>query len=311
MRKSILIILGLTLGAFALAYSLLHSYLQPAYMVVARYDLAAGTRLNADLLQLRELPEAALPRDALRSLEQAEGQVLSVARTAGDPITAYLVGDAEASAGLPALLAPEHVALGVQVDQATGLIGTLRPGQSVTVIAILDPQVLSLSIGLSASSLPQPAAQLPLLSEGTAVAEAPEGEADALATATPTPSPEAPLSPLAHLSLSGLKVLVVPQAFRYEELPPQGAGEALLGGAAFASGGQQEGVILLQAPLAPIQVTEDLAVSPAVLLALLNEVATIHLALEPAAGLPVDLHSDLPAIALGQLFEALRRPAGE
>jgi hypothetical protein len=153
--------------------------------------------------------------------------------------------------------------------------------------------------------------QAPLLPEGSATVEAGEIADEALATATATPSPEAPLSPLAHLSLSGLKVLVVPQAFRYEELPPQGAGEALLGGAAFASGGQQEGVILLQAPLAPIQVTEDLAVSPAVLLALLNEVATIHLALEPAAGLPVDLHSDLPAIALAQLFEALRRPAGE
>jgi hypothetical protein len=304
MRKSILIILGLTLGAFALAYSLLHSYLQPAYMVVARYDLAAGTRLSADLVQLRELPEAALPRDALRSLEQAEGRVLSVARAAGDAITTYLVGEAEASAGLPALLEPGYVALGVQVDQATGLIGTLRPGQTVTVIAILDPQVLSLSLGLSAN-LPQPAAQLPLLSEGTAVPEAPEGEADAPATATPSPTPQAPLSPLAHLSLTGLKVLVVPQDFRYEELPPQAAGEALLSSGRFGAGNQEEGVILLQAPLAAIRVGEDLAVSPAVLLALLNEVATIHLALEPADGLPVALHSDLPAVALAQLFEAV------
>ena len=102
-------------------------------------DLTAGTRLTADLLEVRTLPGSAIPDGAYTTLAEAEGKVLTTARVAGDPITAYVAGESTASSGIPAQLAENTVAISIKVDQATGLAGVLRPGQTVTVIAIIDP----------------------------------------------------------------------------------------------------------------------------------------------------------------------------
>ena len=97
-----------------------------------------------------------------------------------------------------------------------------------------------------------------------------------------------PLSPVASITIKGLRVLVVPQSFRYEELPKT-SGEAELFASARTSQAAQSGsVILLEVPLAPVQIAPGLSVSPAELLALLNKVATIHLVLEPSDGLTIE-----------------------
>ncbi len=147
MKKSLLIILGLAVLAGGLTISLLTFYVQPTTVVVAGYDLAAGTRLTADLLKESRVPKGAVPEGAFTSLEQAVGLVLTADRVSGDAITAYVAGDSTATAGIPAQLSPDHVAIAVDVDQATGLAGIVRAGQRVTVIAILDPQAIQRELG--------------------------------------------------------------------------------------------------------------------------------------------------------------------
>ena len=67
---------------------------------------------------------------------------------------------------------------------------------------------------------------------------------------------------------------------------------------------QQSSVVLLEAPVTPVEVAPGLLASPAELLALLNQTAVIHLALEPANGLTIRVDS-VPAVDLAQLYQSL------
>ncbi|MBM3151908.1 MAG: Flp pilus assembly protein CpaB [Chloroflexi bacterium] len=289
-NKAYLIIGALALVAFGLTYALLSGVVAPKPVVVARVDLAAGTRLTADLLELRTLPADAIPDGAYTTIAEAEDKVLTTARVAGDPITAYVAGESGAASGIPAQLAPDCVAISIKVDQATGLAGVLRPGQTVTVIAILDPSAIPQD---SLQSISAPALELPTTPvPGTTPTPIP-----------PTPTPEPPLSPAARIVITGLRVLVVPQSFRYEESVTLDGSDPFLP-ARTTTNLQQASVILLEAPVTPVEVAPGLLVSPAELLALLNQTAVIHLALEPAGGLTIRVEA-VPAVDLAELYEGI------
>jgi Flp pilus assembly protein CpaB len=289
-RKSTFVIAGLALLAFILTYALLAGVVAPRPVVVARVDLAAGTRLTADVLEVRSLPANAIPQGAYAALEEAEGKVLTTARVAGDPITPYVAGESAAS-GIPAQLAPNTVAISIKVDQATGLAGVLRPGQYVTVIAIVDPANIQQNALQSISS---PALEAPAASSSGASTPTP---------LPPTPTPQPPVSPAARIVITGLKVLVVPQSFRYEEALTTSGSDPFLTARTTVSG-QQNSVVLLEAPVTPLEIAPGLVASPAELLALLNQTAVIHLALEPADGLTIRVEA-VPAVDLAQLYQSI------
>jgi Flp pilus assembly protein CpaB len=290
MKRSYLVVAGLALLAFILTFALLSGAVVPKPVVVARMDLTAGTRLTADLLEVRTLPGSALPKGAYTTLAQAEGKVLTTARVAGDPITAYVAGESSAASGIPAQLAPNTVAISIKVDQATGLAGVLRPGQTVTIIAIVDPSKIQQNALQSMTSPIQEAPAAP--SSGATPAPLP-----------PTPIPQPPVSPAARIVITGLKVLVVPQSFRYEEIPGTGSSNSFLPASSTVSM-QQQSVILLEAPVTPVEIAPGLMASPAELLALLNQTAVIHLALEPANGLTIRVDA-VPSIDLAQLYQSI------
>ena len=102
MKRSYLVVGALALGAFILTYALLAGVVQPSPVVVAKVDLSAGTLLDAGSLEVRTLPADAIPQGAYTKLDQAVGKVLTTARVAGDPITAYVAGESAASSGIPA-----------------------------------------------------------------------------------------------------------------------------------------------------------------------------------------------------------------
>ena len=290
-RKSYLIIAVLALLAFILTYALLFGVIAPKPVVEAKVDLSAGTRLTADVLVVHSLPANAFPNGAYTTLAEAEGKVLTTARVAGDPITAYVAGESAVSSGIPAQLAPNTVAISIKVDQATGLAGVLRPGQTVAVIAIVDPSNIQRN---SLQSITSP------------ILEAPSAAPSSGVTPTvqlPTPTPQPPVSPAARIVITGLKVMVVPQSFQYVETAGSGSSSSLL--PAYSSASQQQNsVILLEAPVTPAEVAPGLVASPAELLALLNQTAVIHLALEPAGGLTIRVEA-VPAVDLAELYQAI------
>ena len=262
-RKNLLIIVGGALAVGLLVLGSLRAATSTAPTVVAARSIAAGTRLTAADLTTQPINTSSRLTGALSKPEDAIGQVSLIARAPGDQLTAALVSD-QAGVGLPAQLEPGTVAIGIHVSQSSGLGGAIREGDRVTAIAIVDPQnlgTLNLSSALSVPETPAP-------------------------DATPQPTPK-PQTSAARLTVTGLKVLLVPQSFRYEEVPQDKTGD--LSPVRSTVGSQQNSVILLQVPLAPIEVAPGYSLSPAELLALLDEKAAIHLALEPRDGSPAEI----------------------
>ncbi len=294
--RSIFLLLTLAFLAVLVTFFVLRSTVRPTLVVVARQDLSAGTLLTADLLEVKTIPRGGVPAGSFTTIADLTGKTLAVERVAGDPITSYVVGDESSASGIPAMLEPGTVAIAVKVDQATGLAGVLRPGQKVTVIGIIDPSVIKQG-QLGYYSAPAP--------DLAATASAETGGVGPTPTPAPTATTQPPISPAARVTITGLKVLVVPQSFRYQEVT---SSESDTGSSPFlpartTSQAQNSNVVLLQASIKPVEVAPGVFSSPAEVLALLNDTATIHLVLEPSSGVTGDVNSE--GVDLAKLYEAL------
>ena len=286
------IILAIVIGILVIV--LLNGVLQPVKVVVAKVPIAPGTPLTADLLELRTIPIQAKPGDAFSSVADLQDKVVAVGRAAGDYITASTLGNS-AEAGLPASLAPDHLAVAVKVDLASGMAGLLREGQKVTLIGMLSPDVLQ---NIPASMTLNPdllATQIP--------AQTPAEQATP--TATPTTAPKT--APLARIAISGVKVLMVPQSFRYEELPSTATQDQLFASARTVSAAQDGSVIVLDVPSAPVELVAGMKVNPATLIVALSKYGSLYLTLEPAGGFQ---EQNILTLNLADLYDALNNDRG-
>ena len=284
------IVLAVVIGLLVIA--LLNGVIRPTQIVVAKVPIAPGTLLTDQLVELRTIPMGARPVDAFSKVEDVAGKILAVGRAPGDWIVSSVLGDI-AGAGIPAELPEGHVALAIHVNLASGVAGLLRPGQTVTVIGMLSPDIIKASTS-SLFTAPIPEFTSPLLSTTPVVS----------ATPTPTLTPEPPVSPLARLVISGLRVLMVPQSFRYEEIPAGASQEELFSAARTSASAQEGSVIVLDVPTGLVEVTPGFWVDPATLLAALDQYGIIHLALEPASGLELDV-VDVITLNLGELYNEM------
>ena len=281
------IVLAVVIGLLVIA--LLNGVIRPTQVVVAKVAIAPGTVLTDQLVELHTIPMGAKPADATSKIEDVTGKILAVGRAPGDLIVTSVLGEI-ASAGIPAELPEGHVALAIHVDLASGVAGLLRPGQTVTVIGMISPDILKAS---TTSVFTAPIAEFtsPIVSLTPGVT----------ATPTPTPTPAPPASPLARLAITGVRVLLVPQSFRYEEVPAGASEEELFSSARTSMSAQEGSVIVLDVPTGLIEVTPGFNVDPATLLAALDQYGIIHLALEPTSGLTLDV-ADVITLNLGELY---------
>jgi len=284
------IVLAVVIGLLVIA--LLNGVIRPTQVVVAKVAIAPGTVLTDQLVELRTIPMGAKPADATSKIEDVTGKILAVGRAPGDLIVTSVLGEI-ASAGIPAELPEGHVALAIHVDLASGVAGLLRPGQTVTVIGMISPDILKAS---TTSVFAAPIAEFttPIVSLTPGVS----------ATPTPTPTPAPPASPLARLAITGVRVLLVPQSFRYEEVPAGASEEELFSSARTSMSAQEGSVIVLDVPTGLIEVTPGFKVDPATLLAALDQYGIIHLALEPTSGLALDV-ADVITLNLGELYNEM------
>ena len=284
------IVLAVVIGLPVIA--LLNGVIRPTQVVVAKVAIAPGTLLTDQLVELRTIPMGAKPADAIAKIEEVNGKMLAVGRAPGDLIVTSVLGEI-AGAGIPAELPEGHVALAIHVNLASGVAGLLRPGQTVTVIGMISPDILKTS---NASVFTAPISEFtsPIVSLTPGVA----------ATPTPTPTPAPPSSPLARLVITGVRVLMVPQSFRYEEIPAGASEEELFSSARTSVSAQEGSVIVLDVPTGLVEVTPGFKVDPATLLAALDQYGIIHLALEPTSGLELDV-SDVITLNLGELYNEM------
>ena len=140
-RNNLLFIIGGALLVFVLVLVSLRAATSTAATVLAARPIAAGTRLSADDLSVQPINTNSRLTSALGKPEDAIGKVVLIARAPGDQITLDQISD-RAGVGVPARLDPGTVAIGIHVNLASGLGGALREGDTVSVIAVLDPKEL-------------------------------------------------------------------------------------------------------------------------------------------------------------------------
>jgi Flp pilus assembly protein CpaB len=286
------IVLAVVIGLLVIA--LLNGVIRPTQVVVAKVSIAPGTILTDSLVELRTIPMGAKPSDAATRIEDVNGKMLAVGRAPGDFIVTSVLGEI-AGAGIPAELPEGHVALAIHVDMASGVAGLLRPGQTVTVIGMIAPDILKENTtNVISAPIEQFMSPTLLLTPMT----------QATVTPTPTPTPAPPSSPLARLAITGLRVLMVPQSFRYEEVPAGASEDQLYSSARTTMSAQEGSVIVLDVPTGLIEVTPGFKVDPATLLSALDQYGLIHLALEPTKGLGLDV-SDVLTLNLGELYQEM------
>ena len=274
--RSLIVVVGLAVVVFLLTTSFLAAARNTEPALVAARALQPGVRLDERAVEVRQLPQPAILPGTLTSIEDVRGQTLVVPRMPGDQITAEMVGS-EALSAVSASLPPDHRAVAVHVDRATGLAGLVQVGDTVTVIGIIDPQALNVMGG------------------STYIPETPGGKE------------QSPESPVAMVAIPGLRVLLVPQLFRYHETLPDETGGGLMAPVYTSSSEQNSSVVLLDAPLAPRPLTPDgTPMSPAEVLALLNAKGAIHLALEPLAA---DYSIPPTGVQLFDLYDSMRHTA--
>jgi len=290
-RRSPWIPILLAAAAGILTLVILNQTIRPRNTVVALQALAPGTRLRTDLLAVKSIPSGGRPVDAFSDPAEVEGKVLAVGRVAGDPITVSVLSDSPQS-GIPSQLTPGTVAVAVKVDQSTGVAGILRAGETVTVVGLLTPSVLE--------SLTSSIALVPLYTP-----------ADTLTpnqTPTPTPVPTRVSGPLARIVLSGVRVLMVPQSFQYQEIPDTTDQEALF--ASVQATSSDASVVVLEVPIAPLEILPGYQVSPFTLLAALDHFGALHLGLEPADGIPAATIGTI-TLNLAEYYQQVNSPQGE
>ena len=288
-RSPITIIVFAVLIGF-LVIALLNGTVRPTQALVAKTSLAPGTLLTSDLVELRSIPAGGVPNDAIRSMDELAGKMLTVGRAPGDFITTSVLGETAAS-GIPSQLEPGHVALAVRVTLASGVAGLLREGQTVTVLGMLTPDVVQNAFSTNTLAVDL---LLPTPAFGVVPAVTPTPEM----TATPRPLQ----APLARIAITGIKVLLVPQIFRYQELPPDSSSNEQMFASSMNNSSQSGSVIVLDVPTMPVEIAPGLTVNPATLLAALDEYGKLHLALEPSDGLEL---ADVLTLNLGDLYESM------
>ena len=281
--------LAVVIGLLVIA--LLNGVIRPTQVVTTKVSIAPGTILTDSLVELRTIPMGAKPADAATRIEEVSGKMLAVGRAPGDFIVTSVLGEI-AGADIPAGLPKGHVALAIHVDMTSGVAGLLRPGQTVTVRGMIAPDNLKEN---TTNIIAAPITEFmpPYM---TTTPDTPR----VTASPTPTPTPAPPSSPLAHLAITGLRVLMVPQSFRYEEVPAGSSEDQLYSSARTTMSAQEGSVIVLDLPTGLIEVTPGFKVDPATLLSALDQYGLIHLALEPTKGLGLDV-SDVLTLNLGEL----------
>jgi Flp pilus assembly protein CpaB len=99
-------------------------------VVVAAADLPAGWTIRPEDVALQEVPQRMVPADALANPDAAVGKTVRISRAKGDILR-------ESVLGAPVVLGPDERAIGVKVSDASGLAGTLQPGDRVGVVAVV------------------------------------------------------------------------------------------------------------------------------------------------------------------------------
>lgn len=104
-------------------------------LVAARY-VPSGTRIEKDMVEVKQVPRAFIQPGALKSFEEAEGQVALAPLAPGEQVLANKL--TVTGVALALAVPPGKRAVTLAVDPAGGVAGLLKPGDLVDVLATVE-----------------------------------------------------------------------------------------------------------------------------------------------------------------------------
>lgn len=104
----------------------------PVPIMVAKRNIASGTRMDATLMEIRQVPQAFVQPSAISSADEATGQISIAPIAAGEQIMANKL--ANMGVALSLAVSPGKRAVTISVDPPAGVAGLLKPGDLVDVV---------------------------------------------------------------------------------------------------------------------------------------------------------------------------------
>lgn len=114
-------------------------------VVVAKSEVAAGTAITADQLEVREVPREFVSSGALSEADAFVGKVATTRIDAGSQVTDAMTAASRNPASLAAATSKGKMAVTVSVDEAQGLSTLLRVGDVVDVLGTRSQNAKTLS----------------------------------------------------------------------------------------------------------------------------------------------------------------------
>ena len=110
-------------------------------VLVSNSDLAWGTKLTAEMMQLQELPPEVLPKGHFTSMDSIKDRVLLVDVKRNEMIIeSKLAPLGTTSGGVAAVTDPSKRAMSVKVDDVIGVAGFIKPADRVDVMVTIEPE---------------------------------------------------------------------------------------------------------------------------------------------------------------------------
>lgn len=110
-------------------------------IVVSAVDMPMGEAVTSQHIKLSSWPKHAVPQGAMRSLAEAQGQVVRHSMVVGEPVLKdkLLSPEAAAQGGLLPMLVPEGLrGITIKVDEAVRESGFVQPNSRVDVIVSME-----------------------------------------------------------------------------------------------------------------------------------------------------------------------------
>ena len=110
-------------------------------VLVSNADLAWGTKLSSEMMQLQEFPAGALPEGHFTSLEAIKDRVLLVDIKRNELILeSKLAPVGTTTGGVAAVTDVNKRAMSVKVDDVIGVAGFIKPADRVDVMVTIEPE---------------------------------------------------------------------------------------------------------------------------------------------------------------------------
>lgn len=109
-------------------------------VVVAKADLAWGTKLTPEMLQVVNYPAGAIPEGYYKNVDDLKDAVLLLELKANEVILrSKLSSGKDVGSGVAAVTDPMKRAMSVKVDDVIGVSGFIKPGDHVDVMVTIEP----------------------------------------------------------------------------------------------------------------------------------------------------------------------------